>query len=248
MKIYLRDKENFNKETIEFYEQNFTLVNKISSSDVVVINDFRHISCPSKIVACNSTATDHIEAKEVISLRGEDLSDLTAVAELTLGMAIYTTRIFKREEVMDKTLGVVGLGRIGEQLVGMADKMSMKLKYIDHASSNNELKNLLRESDIVSLHITADEENRNFIDREKFEMMKDGAIFLNSARPWLVDRESFKWALDNKLSGAWEDFETDLKHDKLITTPHLGGSTKESRKKSELILAKKLYGIRNKKR
>lgn len=102
------------------------------------------------------------------------------------------------------------------------------------------LEQLLKESDIVSLHITADESNRNFMDKEKFRMMKDGAIFLNSSRGWLVDYEALKWALDNKLAACWTDFDLPIKHDKLITTSHIGGSTLESTRKSELLIAQKI--------
>src|SRR3990167_10994587 len=102
------------------------------------------------------------------------------------------------------------------------------------------LEELLKNSDIVSIHITSDEENRGYLDSKKFGKMKDGAILLNSSRPWLVDYEALKWALDNKLSAAWFDFDLPFEHDKLKTTPHLGGTTKESKKKSELLLAQKI--------
>jgi phosphoglycerate dehydrogenase-like enzyme len=102
------------------------------------------------------------------------------------------------------------------------------------------LDNLLQESDIVVLSITSDEKNRDFMDQKKFQKMKSGAVFLNHSRPFLVNEEALKWALDNKLSACWFDFDMPFKHPKLITTSHLGGTTKESKAKSELILAKKL--------
>jgi len=242
MKIYLRNKENFNKETIEFYENNFDIVEE-KDADIIMINDFESIET-DKIVACNSTGKDHIKAKEIISLRGEDLSDLTAVAELTLGMAIYCTRIFKKEEVRGKTLGIIGYGRIGKQFAYYANELGMKFDYYEKEDLDKKLEYVLQNSDIISLHITSDESNRNFFKREHFEKMKDGAIFLNSARPWLVNQEDFYWALENKLSGAWVDFNMPFVEN-LVTTPHIGGGTFESKKKSELILAnklKKLYG------
>jgi len=237
-KIYIRKPEGFNKETIEYYKT-FAEIVPEKECDIVVINDFTPIKT-KKIVACNSTGLDHIKAKKIISLRGEDLSDFTAVAELTLSMAIMLTRLFKNEEIKGKILGLIGCGRIGQQFKEMADKMNMRVFcYDNEAHSNNDLKGLLEASDIVSLHITSDEENRNFMDKQVFKRMKKGAIFLNSARPWLVDEEALKWALNNKLAAAWYDFDM-FQHPKLITTSHLGGTTKESRKQSELLIAKQI--------
>lgn len=243
MKIYLRKKENFNPETLDFYEKNFELTEE-KDADVIVINDFEPIET-DKIVACNSTGIEHIKAKEIISLRGEDLKDLTAVPELCLGMAIYCMRIFKGEEVRGKTLGLIGYGRIGRKFASMAHELGMSIIRTDNSDSLDntwELEDLLENSDIVSLHITADEENRNFIDKAKFELMKDGAIFLNSARPWLVSEQDFYWALEHKLAGAWLDFNMPFAEN-LVTTPHLGGSTLESKRKSEMILARKLLKL-----
>lgn len=247
MKIYLRKKENFHPETVKFYEQHFTLTDE-KEADILVINDFSAIEASDKIVACNSTGIDHIKAKEVISLRGSDLTDLTAVAELCLGMAIIAARK-NGEEVRGKTLGIIGHGRIGKGFAALAETCGMEIMFYDEAHINTKpqytravsLEALLTASDVVSLHITADERNRDFFKGEHFEMMKDGAIFLNSSRPWLVEEEGLKWALHNKLSCAWFDFDMRFDHENLATTSHLGGTTKESKQKSELIIAKKIW-------
>lgn len=240
MKLFLRNKENFHPETVQFYEQNFELTNKPVDADVIVINDFEPIATALTPVACNSTGIDHIDAPEVISLRGEDLSDLTAVPELCLGMAIFLTRTYKKEEIKGKKLGIIGYGRIGKKFADMARYLGMDVYWYDVAS-NYKLDFILKNSDIVSLHITADEENRDWMDMGKFKLMKEGAIFLNSSRGWLVEERGLKWALENKLSAAWTDFETELYNGNLFITPHLGGSTKESRKKSEMLIANKLW-------
>jgi phosphoglycerate dehydrogenase-like enzyme len=245
MKFSLRNAEKFNPGTVAFYQEHFELVEE-KDADVIVINDFEPITT-DKIVACNSTGLDHIKAPEVISLRGEDLTDLTAVPELCLGMAILLTRELKREEIRGKTLGLIGYGRIAKKFERYAVEMGMNVVVCEKGDP----KVLLEMSDIVSLHITADEDNRNFFDWEKFKFMKDGSILLNSARPWLVERDALKWALDHKLAGAWFDFDMPgsehIEHDNFVTTDHLGGTTKESRAKSELIIANKLlkrYGNR----
>ena len=154
MKLYLRNRTSFSKETLEFYEQNFEICG-LDRADIVVVNDFNLYNYPDKIVACNSTATEHINAKEIISLQGEDLSDLTAVAELCLGMAIYTTRVFKREEIKGKTLGIIGHGRIADQFINLAVELGMNWESYDKKWVNDNIDDVLKKSDIVSLHITA---------------------------------------------------------------------------------------------
>lgn len=241
MKIYLRNQNNFHEETVKFYKENFELVSE-AEADVIVINDFEPIQT-TKSVACNSTGIEHIKAPKIISLRGSDLDELTAVPELTIGMAIYLTRIFKREEIKDKILGIIGYGRIGRRLANYAKSLGMKIEIFDKQWSKNNLENLLQKADIIALCITADEENRNFINKDIFSKIKDGAIFLNPARDWLVENEGLKWALETKLSGAWMDFLTFPNcsdYGNLVCTDHLGGTTKESKKKTELIIAKKL--------
>lgn len=242
MKIYLRQPENFHPETLKFYQDNFEIVEKSEDAKVIVINDFQPIET-DKIVAVNVTAPDFVKAPEIMSLRGEDLSDLTAVAELCLGMAIFCTRHFKRQEIREKTLLIIGYGRIGAQFDKYASHLGVNVITHEDYEEIGHLMGVLPVSDIVSLHITSDENNRNFMDKSKFKKMKEGAIFLNSARPWLVEEEALKWALDNKLGGAWIDFILPFKHKKLTMTDHLGGSTVESRKKSEMIIARKLLKI-----
>lgn len=251
MKIYLRNKEQFSKDAQEFYESNFTITGG-DEADVIVVNDFTEANYPNKIVARNSTGLDGIVAREIISLRGEDLSDLTAVAELCLGMAIYCTRIFKGEELRGKTLGLIGYGRISKQFKKLAENVGMRVMAFDNSNGTestlafDRLETLLPNSDIVSLHITANPENRNFMDKKKFAMMKQGVIFLNSARSWLVNQDDLKDVLDSgKIAGAWEDFDG-FSHPKIVRTLHLGGSTVESRAKSEKIIAEKLLKLKNK--
>ena len=242
MKIYIPNPEKFFPETIEFYKT-FAELTDADQADLVVINDFEPIES-TKPVACNSTGLDHIKAPEIISLRGEDLTDFTAVPELCLGMMICLTRTFKKEEIRGKTLGIIGYGRIGKKFREYAKALGMEVWAYDSAGVNViPFTDLLPSADIVSLHISSDEVNRGYFDKEKFGKMKDGSIFLNSSRPWLVDYEALKWALDNKLSVAWFDFDMPFVHDKLRTTPHLGGTTLESKKKSELLLAEKVKRI-----
>ena len=142
MKIYIPNPEKFFPETLEFY-MSFAEFAGPDEADLVVINDFEPIES-TKPVACNSTGLDHINAPEIISLRGEDLSDFTAVPELTLGIMIYLTRVFKREEIKGKTLGIIGSeGRIGKILTNMAEALGVNVIHYD-------IKNSVVEQDMVT--------------------------------------------------------------------------------------------------
>lgn len=242
MKLYLRNQEEFYPDTIEFYEKHFDIVYTKDAADIIVLNNFRGIKT-NKIVACNSTGIDHIKAPKVISLRGEDLSDLTAVPELCLAMAIYTMRLFKNQEVKGKRLGIIGYGRIGKKFEEYALNMGMGVLRYDKYKKIGKLDDVLKRSDVISIHVSSDYKNRSLIRRKHFDKMKDGVILLNSARPWIVEWASLKSALEDKLAGAWFDFELTITHPNLITTSHLGGTTEESKQISEMLIAKKLLKL-----
>src|SRR3990167_10109707 len=154
-----------------------------------------------KVVATRTTGLDHIDTNyckekgiEVIPLVGSELTDVVAVPELTMWAMLELVRKRGGQELKGKTLGVVGLGRIGQMLCDdYAPAFRMGVEFVDKYPFN--LKAFLNNCDIISLNISSTEENRNFFDRAKFEMMKDGAYFLNSSRGWLFDESALQLAL-----------------------------------------------------
>ena len=100
---------------------------------------------------------------------------------------------------------------------------------------------LLKESDIVSLHLPLDESTEGSFSFRHFEMMKSTAYFINTARSKIVKKNALTAALFlDEIAGAATDFPEDegyLTTDKLITTPHIGGCTYESFYKTEEFLA-----------
>lgn len=242
IKVYLRNKENFFTETIDAYSKFATLTTE-EEADILVINNFDPIES-NKPVACNSTGIEHIKAPKIISLRGEDLSGFTAVSELCLAMAIILLRQQERE-LKGKLIGLIGYGRIAKQFEKYLLALGASVIATDIAQKEGvTLEGVLENADIVSLHITADESNREFLRKEHFEKMKRGAILLNSARPWLINEEALKWALEKKEILYWADFYSEELekqfYDQGFFTSHQGGSTQESRLKSELLIAEKV--------
>lgn len=242
MKIYFRNFNSISSKALEIYKSFAAVVDRGQDADVIVLNDFRKFQT-DKMVIMNSTAVDHITSPRIISLRDVDpdkLSDLTAVSEFCLAMMINLMRSFNHQEIKGKTLGVIGYGRIGKKLARHALHHEMRIMSVDRENSKDDLIRLISDSDVVSLHITASQENKNFMNHEKFSYMKRNSVFLNSARPELVDLNALQWALDSLSISSWFDFDLDIQHDRLITTPHLGGSTKESKEKSEILIAEKV--------
>lgn len=154
------------------------------------------------------------------------------------------------QEVRGKTLGIVGYGNIGTQLSVLAEAMGMSVCYYDveeklalgNAQKMDSLEDLLKESDIISLHVDGRAENENIFSQKEFDLMKDGVVFINLSRGHVVEISALKNALENgKIRGASVDvFPLEPKsNDELFTseligqkntilTPHIGGSTEEA--------------------
>lgn len=204
-------------------------------------------------------------SKHGVAVFNDPHSNTRSVAELTLGEIIMLVRrafhsstslhqgVWLKtakdcHEVRGMTLGIVGYGKIGSQLSELAEAVGLKVIFSDVAevlSRGNARKcgfqELLRTSDIVTLHVDGKPKNRNFFGDEEFRIMKHGAFFLNLSRGFVVDYEALAFYLKNeKLKGAaidvfpkepgqGEPFSSPLQNlPNVILTPHIGGSTEEA--------------------
>ena len=153
-------------------------------------------------------------------------------------------------EVRGKTLGIVGYGHIGSQVGLLAESMGMRVAFYDVASklplgntrAAASLKELLGESDFVTLHVPATPQTQWMINAEAIAAMKPGACLLNASRGTVVDIGALAAALKSgQIGGAAVDvfpeepesnsdgFKTDLQNlPNVILTPHIGGSTEEA--------------------
>ena len=144
------------------------------------------------------------------------------------------------------TLGIVGFGNVGRDLAKKAEAFGMKILIydpLDVAISRTEnikavsFEELLKESDVVSLHCPLTADNKDMMNAETFSMMKDGAYFINAARGGLVDEDAlFDALVSGKLSGAALDVVKKepisneyklLDAPNLIITPHIAGASDE---------------------
>ncbi len=195
-------------------------------------------------------------------------SNTRSVVELAIGQIIMLMRnVFTRSteihngqwfktadnsnEVRGKNLGIVGYGNIGKQLSVLAEAIGMRVYYYDltdqlalgNAVKCNSLEDLLKVSDVVTLHVDDNKANKNFIGEREINKMRDGAMLINLSRGFVVDIPAMVSALKHKkLGGAAIDvypkeprangnFETELRGlDNVILTPHVGGSTQEAQR------------------
>jgi len=210
-------------------------------------------------------------------------SNTRSVVELAIGQVIMLMRsVFERssemhqgvwnktasgsKEVRGKTLGIVGYGNIGKQLSILAEGMGMRVCYYDvqdalalgNAQKIDDLDELLRQSDVVSLHVDDNPQNKNLIGDRELSLMKPGSILVNLSRGFVVDIDALaKHLKSGHISGAAVDvfpvepkangdFSTPLQGiPNVILTPHVGGSTIEAQKDIADFVPKKILGYIN---
>jgi D-3-phosphoglycerate dehydrogenase len=154
---------------------------------------------------------------------------------------------FKGTELCGKTLGVVGLGRVGREVARRLKAFDMTViafdPYLDSGAASEagaelvDLETLLAGSDVVTVHVPLTDDTRGLIGREQIERMRDGALLVNCARGGVVSEEALAEALDSgKLAGAALDvYEAEPPGDhplfgrpNCVFTPHLGAATREA--------------------
>jgi len=153
-------------------------------------------------------------------------------------------------ELFGKTLGLVGMGRIGREVAKRARAFEMKILYYDKlikltkdeekrtGAQSCSFEELLAYSDIVSLHSPLTKETEKMMKEKEFKIMKRSAIFINTARGRLVDETALCWALEKKeIAGAGLDVFFNepldpqsplLKMDNIVVTPHISAGTTDA--------------------
>jgi glyoxylate reductase len=164
-------------------------------------------------------------------------------------------------ELNGSTLGIIGMGKIGKAVTKRALGFGMKIIYTDPQTSNEinalqvSLEELLRESDILSLHTPLTPETRGMINKSTLSIMKSSAILINAARGSLVDTDAITEALQNhKIAAAALDV-TDpeplppshplFSMPNCLIVPHIGSATQQTRRKmAELACENLLAGLK----
>ena len=148
--------------------------------------------------------------------------------------------LFLGTNLIGKTLGIVGLGRIGTMVARRAQGYNMRLLYFKHGDNSDVFNTLLSESDFVTLHVPLTKETRHIINKDTLSKMKKGAFLINTARGPVVSEPDLVGVLkEGQLSGAALDvfdnepnISPELKAmPNVILTPHVASATWEARNK-----------------
>jgi len=153
----------------------------------------------------------------------------------------------KGRQLSDCTVGIIGCGHVGKDLVELLQPFNCKILandvldfkdfYKKYEVTSVGLEELIRKSDIVTLHLPLDKSTRNILNSDKLSLLKDDAVLINLARGGLIDEVALKELLNNnKIAGAALDvFEVEppvdpsfATMDNVLITPHIGGSTEEA--------------------
>lgn len=230
-----------------------------------------------KVVGRAGVGVDNIDLTAAksrgVTIVNAPVSTTLAVAELTFGLLLALAREVPRAdsgmkqgqwlkkelegvEVYGKTLGVLGMGRIGTEVARRARAFGMDVLGYDPMLTPEEIRGrvaepvdrdeLLARSDFISLHLPLTSETRGLLDADQFAKMKNGARIVCAARGGIIDEAALLSALESgKIAGAALDvFEseppgaTDLvKHPKVIATPHIGAQTAEAQARASEDIA-----------
>lgn len=272
--IYYSERPNSEEATIErAREARVIIVSNMPLTKNILL------ACPKlKMISVAFAGVDHVDmetcnAKNIIVSNGGEYSQ-HAVAELTLGMAIQLLRKFDwhqqqlrdgktREgflgtELYGKTYGIIGTGSIGGRVAELAHAFGCKIAAYNRSKIDapyihyKSLEEVLKSSDIVSIHLPLNKDTRHLIGEKELGYMKPEAILINTARGPLCDYDALaKQLSDGKLGGAAIDvYESEpplpadhplLSSPNTFLLPHIGYATNEAIEKRGEIVIENIY-------
>ena len=234
-----------------------------------------------KLLIRSGVGLDNIDVKYAnekgIKVLNTPNASTRSVAELTIGQIITLSRFINianvtmREgqwnkkqyvgtEIFGKTLGIIGLGRIGKTVAKMAHALGMNIIYYDILGEMEgyedykfcSFEEVLKRADFLTIHIPLERGQGYLIGTKEFNMMKDRVYFINHARGGLVCEKALIKALDTgKIEAAALDVYEDepnvnlelVNHPMVSTTPHLGASTVEAQERIGREIVKIIYNF-----
>jgi D-3-phosphoglycerate dehydrogenase len=180
-------------------------------------------------------------------------------AYLKLKQHVWDRKAFVGVELNEKTLGIIGLGRIGTEVAKRAKAFNMKVIAYDPyltpdkaeklGIQSGSLDDVIQSADFITVHTPLLKETKHMISTEQFKRMKDGVYLLNCARGGIIDEDAlYEAIISGKVAGAALDvFEEEpathhrlLELDQVIATPHLGASTKEAQINVAIIVCQEI--------
>src|SRR5690606_12337391 len=239
-----------------------------------------------RVIGCFCIGTNQVDLDVALAhgvpVFNAPFSNTRSVAEMVLAEAILLLRRIPEKnarvhqgfwdktaegayETRGKTLGIIGYGNIGGQVGTLAEAVGMRVIFYDieaklplgNARQASDLRSLLAESDVVTLHVPATRSTQNIMNAETIAQMKPGAMLINASRGTVVDIDALHAALKSgHVGGAAIDVfpveprSTDeplqsplVNMPNVVLTPHIGGSTMEAQENIGREVAEKLTGF-----
>jgi D-3-phosphoglycerate dehydrogenase / 2-oxoglutarate reductase len=263
------------------------LAEKIGDYDAIIIRSATHLTKELidraerlKVIGRAGVGVDNVDVdaatRRGIVVANAPESTVVSAAEHTIGLLLALSRSIPQAhaslkqgnwdrsrfgglELADKTLGLAGFGRIGQQVARRARALEMNVAAYDPyvapgrfrelgVQRAESLEDLLGRSDFLSLHLTLAPETYRLIGRDQLAIAKDGIRIVNAARGELIDEEALLEALQSgKVAGAALDvFSAEpysgplLGLDNVVVTPHLAASTEEAQDRAGIIVAEQV--------
>jgi|UniRef100_A0A7V3NUZ0 D-3-phosphoglycerate dehydrogenase len=258
----------------------------LGDADIVIVRSATKVKGPvlealknCKLILRGGVGLDNIDVEGAkakgIKVDNTPEAASASVAELALGLMFALARHIvrgtvgiknglweKKElegwELGGKVLGILGYGRIGQELAKRAKALGMNViayrrhEFQDEYAKRVTLDELYAQSDFISIHLPLTPETKYFVNKESFDKMKDGVFIINVARGGVVDEKALLEALKSgKVRGAALDvFEVEppenplqnelIQHPNVICTPHIGASTFEGQARVGMALVQKV--------
>ena len=234
-----------------------------------------------KIIARCGVGIDNIDIEEAtnkeIYVTNSPNANIISVAELTIGLIISAARNihtsnnslkdknwdrnkFLGTELYKKQLGLIGFGKAAREVAKRLTAFGMDIVFYDpyvEASEDEankvELDELLKTSDVISIHVVKNEETKNMINDEKLNLIKKGGILVNTSRGGIVDEVAlFQRSSDDVIFAGLDVFSQEppdinktFSTSNIVTTPHLGASTQEAQLRAGLETVQNISDILN---
>ena len=234
-----------------------------------------------KIIARCGVGVDNVDVEEAtnkkIYVTNSPNANIISVAELTIGLIISAARKihvsnnslkdkkwdrnkFLGTELYQKQLGLVGFGKAAKEVAKRLSAFGMNIVFYDpYVDSSTieakkvDLDELLKTSDVISIHVVKTEETTNLINNEKLNLIKKGGILVNTSRGGVVDEVAlFKRSSDDVIFAGLDVFSQEppdinktFSTSNIVTTPHLGASTQEAQLRAGLETVQNISDILN---
>jgi len=271
------------EEQILNYIYNNNIVGIVAGTEKIskkIIDSAKNLSVISRYGVGINNIDQKCAKKKGILVFNTPKSPSISVAELTLALILNLnkkiTLLDKRLKnqnwepelghlLSNKTIGIIGLGRIGKKLVEFLSPFEVNTLVYDIKPNDIfiskwklkkvSFKTLIKESDIISVHIPLSKKTKYLIDKKEISLMKKNAILINTSRGGIINEDALYNALKNKkiYGAAIDAFENEpnvgrlINLDNIILTPHIGTFTAETRKEMEIESINNLiYGLKKK--